>query len=544
MLSVRRMKVLTALALQAGLTALGCDSITGVELTVAHPSHLDQLLISGAFEDGAAFDPVSVSRQPESPPRTIAGTVVVLLPDARDGEMLSLQIDGTAAGVSLIATAEIEVVRGELARAEVLVAGCGDGLLSDGESCDDANSIGGDDCSEECTPPKDEDPPQPIELPFGELIDELAIAASGPSSCGDGALDGLETCDDQNAIDGDGCARCRIEERFICLFQPSVCYAEDQVAIADGTMVTINDALGTGRQVILVKAGTHQTNVNIEGDRTVVGEPGSIVETNSAVWLNEGRISIRGLTIRSTADGVDVDGTNTIVELREVTIESDYRGVVVDPGGSVAILGCTIVGHGTGVYAAGSSSSVTIAESTIGPSDGLGIAIVDGAPADILRNLIKGNASGGVRLNTSGAWTLANNFVVENGDQNSDLGGVEIARISTSPLFVNNTVSANQAYSVAGGIQCGPASLIVNSIVWANDGEMSPQCVSQHSLVGVDPIFRSQGDYHLDSGSPAIDQADPAGVAPAGPAPAIDVDGDVRPAGGRVDVGADERVDS
>ena len=45
-------------------------------------------------------------------------------------------------------------------------------------------------------------------------------------SCGDGAVDANEGCDDGNNVDGDGCSRrCRFENGFKCTGNPSVCTA-------------------------------------------------------------------------------------------------------------------------------------------------------------------------------------------------------------------------------------------------------------------------------------------------------------------------------
>lgn len=62
---------------------------------------------------------------------------------------------------------------------------CGDGILDQGEACDDGNNLDGDGCSAQCS----------IE-----------------SFCGDGILDPGEQCDDGNMLNGDGCsAMCTFE---------------------------------------------------------------------------------------------------------------------------------------------------------------------------------------------------------------------------------------------------------------------------------------------------------------------------------------------
>lgn len=55
---------------------------------------------------------------------------------------------------------------------------CGDGILDEGEECDDGNEVNTDGCRNDCT------------LPF----------------CGDGILDRNEICDDGNDLPGDGCS--------------------------------------------------------------------------------------------------------------------------------------------------------------------------------------------------------------------------------------------------------------------------------------------------------------------------------------------------
>ena len=66
---------------------------------------------------------------------------------------------------------------------------CGNGLVENGEACDDGNQNGGDGCSALCMP----------EAP--------------PPRCGNGQLDQGESCDDSNQEDGDGCSsNCTIED--------------------------------------------------------------------------------------------------------------------------------------------------------------------------------------------------------------------------------------------------------------------------------------------------------------------------------------------
>ncbi len=86
---------------------------------------------------------------------------------------------------------------------------CGDGVLNQGEECDDSNPAGGDGCSASCA----------LEIcgngvvDVGETCDDGNLAAGdgcsaicGVEFCGNAVLDPGEQCDDGNATAGDGCS--------------------------------------------------------------------------------------------------------------------------------------------------------------------------------------------------------------------------------------------------------------------------------------------------------------------------------------------------
>lgn len=76
---------------------------------------------------------------------------------------------------------------------------CSDGIMADGEDCDDGNSNPGDGCS-------------------GCLIDndyeckqDFGMKSICTLLCGNGALDTNEECDDYNQVKNDGCSECKID---------------------------------------------------------------------------------------------------------------------------------------------------------------------------------------------------------------------------------------------------------------------------------------------------------------------------------------------
>ena len=83
---------------------------------------------------------------------------------------------------------------------------CGDGVLNDGEQCDDGNTENGDGCNRLCQ----------TEANF--LCPEPGKPCVDQRVCGNGKLTSDETCDDGNKNDGDGCsANCKtIEPGWAC----------------------------------------------------------------------------------------------------------------------------------------------------------------------------------------------------------------------------------------------------------------------------------------------------------------------------------------
>lgn len=90
------------------------------------------------------------------------------------------------------------------------VSHCGDGLKASDEACDDTNDRDGDGCDSGCA-----------------IEDGYACEVDGEpchTVCGDGLVVGEEVCDDNGLTDGDGCSSSCVEEHgFTCEGAPSVC---------------------------------------------------------------------------------------------------------------------------------------------------------------------------------------------------------------------------------------------------------------------------------------------------------------------------------
>lgn len=107
--------------------------------------------------------------------------------------------------------------------AQVSSGGCGDGVVSGDEACDDGNTESGDGCASDCLSIED----GYTCLPQGgecTAIDEPQ-PSGGTVRCGDGLVSGDEACDDGNTSSGDGCTSdCKtVEEGYTCPPRGGVC---------------------------------------------------------------------------------------------------------------------------------------------------------------------------------------------------------------------------------------------------------------------------------------------------------------------------------
>jgi len=107
---------------------------------------------------------------------------------------------------------------------------CGDGIRAGGEECDDAPPAeDGDGCSATCT----------VEPGF-TCVGDMPSVCTPTQICGNGAVEGTETCDDGNTVAVDGCgATCQLELTEI---EPN----EDGTPQTGGSGIAGNDFDGAG----------------------------------------------------------------------------------------------------------------------------------------------------------------------------------------------------------------------------------------------------------------------------------------------------------
>lgn len=262
------------------------------------------------------------------------------------------------------------------------------------------------------------------------------------------------------------------------------CRIPDAVEAADGPGV-----------YIVVREGTYRGDLQLNKDLTIQGQAGAVIHTDTCpgglLVLGGAEVNLRNLVVTGTG-GIRVTGNSTLVLLDSRVISTDCVG-----------LECL------------------------------------GSSCRAERNWILRNTGGGALLDAC-SHQLVNNVIARNGPGVS-FGGVWINQPLPGSGFVHNTVVYNTSGTgLQDGVTCFPAASLENSIVWENgDQDLAGNCQLHHVLVDEEPSFVDEDadDFHLETDSAGVDQADPQTSVPE------DIDGDARPRGDAPDLGADEVAD-
>jgi uncharacterized repeat protein (TIGR01451 family) len=157
--------------------------------------------------------------------------------------------------------------------------------------------------------------------------------------------------------------------------------------------------------------------------------------------------------------------------------------------------------------------------------------------ATLINNIVADNRAyslgAGVSIHSASPHLL-HNTIARNGGSGS--GGVYVAG-EFSLVTLDNTILAGHSVGiyVAYGNTARLEGTLWGSGAWANGTDRAGSGISHSGDRTGDPAFvdPNNGDYHIGLGSAAIDAGVDAGVS-------TDIDGDLRPALGDFDIGADE----
>lgn len=233
--------------------------------------------------------------------------------------------------------------------------------------------------------------------------------------------------------------------------------------------------------------------------------------------------------------------------------------VTVSNGSTVAVYDLTIVGtNESGIVA--TESTVRLFRTTLTGSSTKDKPAVEAKTSSTLtmsRCLVHSNPGGGIYADSTTTYNITNTFIYRNGADDGAYGGATLQ--ATNPgerTFEMNTVVDNRAKvaaSAAGGVACSagglaiPNNLIVRNYAGGSATALSANelltggCNTSGSMTGSDvmpyafvmPDGPGPWDYHVGAGSMAIDRGSTSDIG-------FDYDGQIRPQGAAVDVGADE----
>ncbi len=210
-----------------------------------------------------------------------------------------------------------------------------------------------------------------------------------------------------------------------------------------------------------------------------------------------------------------------------------------------ARLGGSLFGYGGGAYVLDGTvrGNRFVSNSA---SNGGGIATVINTAFE--GNLSRGTTGGNFLVEAGSASRLTNNFLLETNCPTGMYPGNSAIQVVNNtivgcfqgiyvPAGASPPISNNLFYSNTTAIAGEGMPLLDYNGFWLNgtNFNVSSTLTGTHNVFA-NPLFvdPASGDYHLRPGSPMIDVGTAAG------APPTDYDGDPRPLGGGIDIGADE----
>ena len=267
-----------------------------------------------------------------------------------------------------------------------------------------------------------------------------------------------------------------------------------------------------------------------------------IISGNSGAGVSSCSGSLKNSSISGNGGEAGVYHFNG--DIIKCLISGNSNSGIVNGSGTVA--GCIISGNTT--KTGGSMGS--------GTGGGIRCSSFGGLITNISNCMIFGNSASneGGGIYCQGRSPQIINCMISGNYAGSNGGGIYSY---SNTLIRSCTITQNKASGLGHGVYCAGTgnTTLTNSIVWANQVPGANQIASYSGSVTVswsdiqggwpgqgniaaDPLFTS--DYHLTGDSPCIDAGDPCYASPGG----TDIDGEQRVSNGRVDMGADEFIDT
>ncbi len=298
----------------------------------------------------------------------------------------------------------------------------------------------------------------------------------------------------------------------------------------------------------------HSHDIVIDKNRT-----SNTMSSGIGVWSSQ-KVFVRGNDVSKACTGgyqesITVSRTTTfLVENNTVHgITADKEGITIKQGArNGTVRGNLIYGARVGIYVDGEDevTSGIVVERNVVHDTSYGIQMCTEAGAllenvRIQNNLTYENVFWGIAVSRCGiegiahpidAVTVVNNTVWSNGDPWG--GGIAVDNPDATHIVIrNNIVSDNLSWQISVDSAVPPGNVTIDhNLIDGYRADLAEGEIRGDAYVEGNPLFvdAAHGDFHLRSGSPAIDAGS------ADEAPNIDFSGRTRPRGAGFDIGAFE----
>ena len=310
--------------------------------------------------------------------------------------------------------------------------------------------------------------------------------------------------------------------------------------IKAGDMVHV--AAGTYRSSVhTTRSGTAGARITFVSDTTW----GAKIQTTGSEfsWTNDGDyVDIQGFDI--TGDGrIGILNNASYVQV----IGNHIHDIpIFDPNGGAGIDENNYSAHGNDIIG-NVIDHIGTANSANYGKHGYGIYL-SAYGGNIYNNIIGNCARFGIHTwhNAQGA-NICNNLVFKSGDVGIIIGSGDTGTTSTAgDYFIvnNNIILYNNGTAIVEEGQRASHNVYVDNLCYGNTHDDFRGYINEDGVAApliANPLLvnyqdNGTGDYHLTSGSPAINAGTSQG------APATDIDGVSRPQGGGIDIGPYERA--